>query len=299
MTTDNSPDLRVHSFPDSAQLGRKLARAIGAPHSRVGVHTFPDGETLIRVRPTGEGAAVLVHSLHDPDAKIPATLFAADALRRAGIERVTLVAPYLPYMRQDRVFHPGEPISQRVIGRIFRGAFDRVLTIEAHLHRVSRLAQVMGRGSRSISAAPAIARWIRNTGPSRPLVVGPDSESEPWVKAIADRAGASWIVGRKTRRSDRSVRIRLPAAPDCSRAVIVDDIASSGATLAEAARRLRQQGIEAVDAVVVHAVFAAGALDEIRAASIRRVVSCDTIPHPTNEIPTAGLLRPPLVGENH
>lgn len=299
MATDNSPNLRVHSFPDSAELGRKLARAIGAPHSRIGVHTFPDGETLVRVRPSSERAAVVVRSLFDPDAKIPGTLFAADALRRAGVQRVTLVAPYLAYMRQDRVFHPGEPISQRVVGGIFRSAFDRVLTIEAHLHRVARLAEVIGRGSRSISAAPAIARWIRNTRPSRPLVVGPDSESEPWVKAIADRAATSWIVGRKTRRSDRSVRIRLPAAPACSRAVIVDDIASSGATLAEAARRLHEQGIETVDAVVVHAIFAAGALDAIRAASIRRVVSCDTIPHPTNDIGIAGLIRPHLVGENH
>jgi len=298
MTTGSTQNLRVYTFPDSADFGRRLARSIGAPHSRVGVHTFPDGETLIRIRPASEGAAVVVRSLYDPDAKIPGTLFAADALRRVGAERVTLVAPYLPYMRQDRVFRPGEPISQRVIGGIFRRAFDRVLTIEAHLHRVSRLDRVMGAGSRSISAAPAIAEWIQGTTPRRPLVVGPDSESEPWVKAIADRAGAPWVVGRKTRRSDRSVRVRLPQVPTCSRAVIVDDIASSGATLAEAARRLRQQGIETIDAVVVHAIFAAGALDEIGAASIRRVVSCDTIPHRSNHIRIAGLLRPHLVGEN-
>jgi len=172
-----------------------------------------------------------------------------------------------------------------------------VLTLEAHLHRVHRLAEVMGRASRSLSAAPPVAAWLR--GGTRDagdcLVVGPDAESAPWVRAIARGAGARWVVGRKQRLADRSVRLDLPPLPPCRRALIVDDIASSGATLAAAARALRRRDVGVVDALVVHAIFAAGALAQIRAAGVRRVVSCDTVPHATNRIATAAIFAPLLL----
>jgi ribose-phosphate pyrophosphokinase len=255
----------------------------------VEVHRFPDGESLVRIRPPAGACAILVRSLYDPNVKLVETLLAADALRRAGAQQVILVAPYLPYMRQDTVFAPGEPISQRVIGECLGRAFDRVLTIEAHLHRVRQLHDVVPCQAQSLSATPALAAWLRRSR-ERCLVVGPDEESEPWVRAIAQEAQIPWVVGKKERRGDRRVQIHFPTLPSYSRAVIIDDIASSGATLAAAARALRRQGIPVVDALVVHAIFAPGALTRIRAAGVRRMLSCDTVPHPTNTIRSAPLV---------
>ncbi len=252
------------------------------------MHRFPDGESLVRVEPVAGPHALLLRSLHDPNAKLVETALAADALRRAGAARVTLVAPYLPYMRQDDAFLPGEPVSQRVIGAWLGAVFDGVLTVEAHLHRVRRLRDVIPGASRSLSAGPAIARWLGR--PRGVVVVGPDEESAPWIRAIARAAGMRALVGRKERRGDRSVAVRLPAEIEGARAVIVDDIASSGATIAATARALRGAGARVVDAVVVHAIFAPGAIHRIRAAGVRHLVSCDTIPHSTNAICTAPLL---------
>ena len=282
----------IHVFPDTDAWGRHLARAAGASCARVRVHRFPDGESLVRVRAPAGREAILVRSLHDPNAKLVEVLLAADALRRAGARRVTLVAPYLAYMRQDAVFRPGEPVSQRAIGACLARAFDRVLTVEAHLHRVRRLADAVSRPSRSLSAAPAIAAWVRRTGAD--LLVGPDAESAPWLRAVGCAAGLPWVVGAKARLGDDRVRIRLPGVRPARRAVIVDDVSSSGATLATAARALRRAGVARVEAVVVHALFAPGALARLRAAGITRVVSCDTIPHPTNAIATAALVAAAL-----
>jgi ribose-phosphate pyrophosphokinase len=294
------PHPTLHAFPDSRRFGRALARTLdGARCESVALHRFPDGETLVRVRPPVSRDAVVVRSLHDPNAKLIETVLAADALRRAGARHVTLVAPYLAYMRQDALFHRGESLSQRAIGGVLAQAFDRVLTIEAHLHRVSRLSQVIGHGSRSVSAAPALAAWIRRRA-SGCLIVGPDEESAPWIRAIAAASGCRWIVGRKRRLGDRHVRIEFPPIPPPARAVIVDDIASSGMTVAVAARALRRAGVHTVDAVVVHAIFAPGALARIRAAGVRHIVSCDTVSHPTNAIAVAPLIAPVLAsGRSH
>ncbi len=287
-----APARRLHAFADSAAFARGLARATRLASSPVRVHRFPDGESLVRVAVPTSRDAYLVRSLHDPNAKLIETLLAADALRRGGAKTVTLIAPYLPYMRQDKVFRPGESLSQHVIGRLLRSAFDGVVTVEAHLHRVSRLRTVTGGASRSLSAAPAIAAWL---GPSpEPWLVGPDAESTPWIRAIASTIGASWVVATKERRGDRRVVVHVPALPRGVRAVIVDDIASTGTTIAATARALRRAGVGIIDAVVVHPIFAPGARARIAAAGVRHLVSCNTIPHPTNAISVAPLVAAAL-----
>lgn len=283
----------IHAFADSLALARHLAARLRRPLRPVLLGRFPDGESLPRVAHRRGADAVLVRSLHDPNAKLVEVILAADALRHAGARRLTLVAPYLPYMRQDRVFAPGEPVSQRIIGALLGGLFERVLTVEAHLHRIRRLSEAIPGAARSLSAAPALAEWVAAAAPGA-LLVGPDAESAPWVRAVARRAGVAWVVGDKERLGARRVRLRLPALPPCRRAVLIDDIASSGATLAAAARALRRAGVARVDVVVVHAIFAPGALARIRAAGVRRVVSCDSIPHPTNAISIAPLLAAAL-----
>lgn len=282
--------VHLHAFADTARFARDLARASGHGCSEVALHRFPDGESLVRVRPGGRHA-VLVRSLHRPNEKIVELVLAADALRRAGARRVTLVAPYLAYMRQDALFAVGQPISQRAVAAILADCFDAVITVEAHLHRVRTLGEVFAVPAVSIPSAPAVARWLRANAPGA-VVVGPDEESEPWVRAIAAEAGTRFLVGRKKRRGDHDVRVRLPRAARGSRAVIVDDIASSGRTIADAALRLGRAGFERVEAVVVHAIFARGAIATLRASGVRRVISCDTIEHPTNRIGVAGLVAP-------
>lgn len=279
----------VHVFPDSEIFGKQFAHVAGLAQKPVALHHFPDGETLVRVYAPPGRHAVLVRSLHQPNSKLVETLLAADALRRAGAHKVTLVAPYLPYMRQDAVFTPGEPISQYVIGDCLHRAFDRVLTVEAHLHRTMRLSDVISPRAKSYSAAPVIARWIRDIEP-KALIVGPDGESEPWIRSIARAAKCPWVVGAKQRLGDNRVAIHFSALPTAARAVLVDDIASSGATLSAAARALRRAGFSTVDAAVVHAIFTPGAQTRISRAGVRHLVSCDTIPHPTNAIPVASLL---------
>lgn len=295
--------LELHAFEDSAPLARRLAEQLDIGWRSIEVHRFPDEESLVRVRSEGAPEAIVLRALDRPNPKLPELLFAADALRRRGVGRIVLVAPYLGYMRQDRVFQEGEAVSQQVVARLLDDAFDAIVTVEAHLHRIHALAEIFDSPARSLSAAPAIARWCREAG-REALLVGPDAESEPWVRALADATGLPWIVGEKTRLGDRDVAIELPdRLPGGDRgtgpelALLVDDIASSGATLAAAAAALRARGIERIEAVVVHALFAPGAEDVLRHAGLARIVSTDTLSHPSNEIGVAGSIAAHLLDE--
>lgn len=282
--------LEIHAFEDSWGVAEGLAGRLGAPLRPIDVHRFPDGESLLRVACDGPESAVVVRSLDDPNAKLIEVLLAADALRRRGAERVVLVAPYLAYMRQDQSFREGEAVSQQVVGAQLGLAFDGVVTVEAHLHRIARLSQVFSCPAESLSAAPLVADWCASLAGDW-LVVGPDRESEPWVTAVAKRAGLPWIVCDKQRAADDRVRVDVPKPPDGIRgALLVDDIASTGATLAEASQGLRAHGIERVEAVVIHALFAPEAEPRLKTAGVERVVSTDSVAHATNRLSVAPLL---------
>jgi ribose-phosphate pyrophosphokinase len=284
------PRPTLHAFPDSVILARSVGDALGLPVSPVECHRFPDGESLVRTRHDGSGQALLFRSLDRPNEKLIEILLAADALRRQGASWIGLVAPYLAYMRQDRVFHDGEPVSQRVVAGLLDDAFDAVRTVEAHLHRIERLSEIFRNDARSLSACEPIAEWLAGQKEGF-VLIGPDAESEPWIRSIAEVGGHPWSVGRKTRRADRDVTIELDALPEgVTSAWIVDDIASSGATLEAIVRVLRARDLRWIGAIVVHALIGDGARERLDAAGLDRLVSTDSIVDATNAIALGPLL---------
>lgn len=287
--------MRLLAFPDEAAPAGRLAEALGLELGVIDIHPFPDGETLPTV-PGADRTTVIYRSLDRPDPKLMPLLLAADGARRAGAERLVLVCPYLCYLRQDAVFAPGQPVSRDVICGLLGRAFDRVVAVDAHLHRTRDLSAVMGVRADDLSAAGPLADALRG---EPPVVIGPDSESAPWARRIADRLGAELLVFEKARGGDRQVRL---TAPDLSkvkgrRAVIVDDVASSGATILAAAAELRRAGAASIDVGVVHVLFAPDIGERMKAAGVTRIVSTDSVAHPTNAASLAGLLADALKEE--
>lgn len=283
----------VHAFPDEAAPAGRFADALGLPLRLIRPHAFPDGESRPTVTATAGAGAILYRSLARPDGRLMPLLLAADALRRAGAARVDLVAPYLPYMRQDRVFAPGEPLSQAVMGRVLSGAFDRILTLEAHLHRTPDLAAVFpGRVARNAGGGEVLAAALARLRPKVDLVAGPDSESAAWAGAVARRLGAGVLVAGKVRRGDRDVTVQYPDDPRLAGAhvALVDDICSSGGTLAAAARALKAAGAARITAAVVHGLHDARIARALKAAGVDRLVATDSVAGPGRRLPVAGVL---------
>jgi ribose-phosphate pyrophosphokinase len=277
-------------LPGNGDFARGLAAVLKLPTGAIETRAFPDGETYLRFREELQGRKLaLVSTLDRPDPKFLPLAFAAAAARELGAASVGLVAPYLAYMRQDRRFRPGEAVTSATFAKLLSTAFDWIVTVDPHLHRYPSLAEIYTVPARAIHAAPIIAEWIQ-THVARPMIIGPDAESEQWVSDVATRANAPYRVLRKERRGDRDVTITLPPLSDLGdrRPVLVDDIASSGATMIEASRQLAGEGAQPPLCVVVHALFSAES-DRVLAELGTEVASTNTVPHETNAIDMVGI----------
>jgi ribose-phosphate pyrophosphokinase len=290
-----TPRPLILPMPGNEGFARDLADAGGGEIGTVETRRFPDGETYLRLLTPVAGRAVdLVATLAGPDPDFLRLAFAADAARAQGAVRVRLVAPYLAYMRQDKAFRPGEAVTSDSFARLISSLFDGLVTVDPHLHRRAALSELYSIPAAAVQAAPALADWITAEVP-RPLLIGPDSESAQWVQAIAGRIGAPWAVMEKTRRGDYDVSVELPdlSGHAICTPVLIDDIASSGRTMIAAANLLAARGLARPVCAVVHPLFAGDAFARIQAVAAR-VVSCDSVPHPSNAIPLAPLVAAAL-----
>ena len=284
--------LLLFAFPGNERLASLLAPALGAETGQAVLRHFPDGESYWRYQTPVEGREIaLLCTLDRPDEKALALLFAAAAARELKARRVGLIAPYLAYMRQDRRFQPGEAVTSGTFARIVSGEIDWLVTVDPHLHRRASLDEIYSVPTRALHAAPLIAQWIGDNV-EKPLLVGPDRESEQWVASVARGADAPHIVLRKLRRGDRQVEVSVPdlTAWRGRTPVLVDDIISTGQTMIETLKHLIAAGFPAPVCIGVHGVFAGGALDALMRAGAARVVTTNTISHSTNGLDVSGLL---------
>jgi ribose-phosphate pyrophosphokinase len=279
-------DVVVFALPGCEPCAERVRARVPSEAGVALVRSFPDGELFVRIDTPIEGKdVVLVGSLDRPATKLLPLLLLAATARDLGARRVGLVAPYLSFMRQDFRFHPGEGVTSKYVARMLSDAIDWMVTVDPHLHRWHSLDAIYSIPTRIVHAAPAIAAWVRREV-ERPLLVGPDAESEQWVSAVAAECAAPYVVLEKTRRGDRDVSV---SAPDVSghrdrTPVLVDDIISTARTMIETVAQLARAGMPGPICVGVHGLFAGGAHDDLHAAGASRIVTCNTVPHHSNAI---------------
>ena len=282
-------------FEDELASATRIAQAANLTPILVGRHRFPDGELKLRLPATLPAHVVVLRTLNDPNEKLVELLLLAQTARTLDARHLTLVAPYLAYMRQDIAFHPGEAISQRIIGQFLAKLFDAVITVDPHLHRVATLQEAVPVARAMVlSGAPELSDWIA-AHRQNPLLIGPDEESAQWLAIAAKRHGFEHAVCKKLRHGDRSVEVALPDVAVAGRQVVLlDDVISTGHTVARAAHLLLAAGAASVDVAATHALFAGDALQVMQNAGVGEVWSTDCIAHPSNVVSMADAIAQAL-----
>jgi ribose-phosphate pyrophosphokinase len=287
----------IFSFPDYAQLAEDVARLLSGVYSQVETHQFPDQESCVRIHPVDvTPTCIVINSLYHPDELSLPLIFLAETLREYGAERVILVAPYLSYMRQDTRFQEGEGITAKYYSNLISSYFDDLITVDPHLHRIHKLNEIYTIPTHTIHAAPLVANWIHNNI-ERPLLIGPDSESEQWVKDLAGLMRIPYLILEKTRHGDRDVEVSIPETERWSEyeTILYDDIISTGRTMIETIKHLNNAGMSPPVCIGIHGVFAGTAYDDLISAGAKKIITSNSIPHQSNTLDLSSIIGAKLL----
>ena len=289
----------VLGFHDYLAPAQQLAQCLTIPFKQIESHQFPDGETKVTLPSDLPKQVIICQTLNHPDQKLIELILVAHTAREQGVEHITLVAPYLCYMRQDIAFHAGEAVSQKIIGKLLSDYFDAVLTVDPHLHRIKHLSEAIPTGQAiALYATTAMSAFIKEKI-ENPVIIGPDEESIQWVKAIANTDQWHYSIANKQRFGDRNVTVTLADINITNRnIIIVDDIASSGRTLEQTVKQLLPQKPQSISIMVTHAFFVDDAIERLHALGVTNIWSSDSVLHSTNAFSVIDILAQAInVGE--
>ncbi len=282
----------VASGISSQILASRVADALGCELAFCEFKKFPDGEIYTRVDMERNEEAVVVQSIRS-DADLMCLLQLIDAASHLT-ESVDVVIPYMGYARQDRQFRRGEAVSARVVARCVSAVAEnvrRVFVVNVHSKHVLRYFTVP---ACEIDAVPLLSSYFSDLNDI--VVIAPDKGAEDMAKSFADAIyekfgeKVRYEVLRKRRISEEEVEIEHKAL-EGENAIIVDDIISTGGTIAEAASLLRGMN---VFVACVHGIFVQNALLRMRKAGIRDIISTDTVESAFSKVSVAGAIADAL-----
>jgi ribose-phosphate pyrophosphokinase len=273
--------MKVICTEKSQILATSLARALKTTIVEVKFSRFPDGEHYL-VAGELDDEMIIVGSVVDNDALVQLILL----IDACDSSKNQLVLPYMGYARQDKRFRKGEPISARAVAQVLSRGVSEIITVNIHEKEV---LNYFGVPARNISLAGEIGSYIETLNLKNPLILAPDEGARTFAEQVASSGGWDFDHLEKTRLSGVEVRMAPRQLCASERSVfIVDDIISTGGTIATAASMLYQQGARDVYAACVHGVLTGGAYVHLMASGVRDVLCSDTIERGCSKISAAG-----------
>jgi ribose-phosphate pyrophosphokinase len=273
-------------------LAARIATELGGTASLCEFKKFPDGELYTRVVDDLKDEEVTIVQSLMADTGLISLLQLIDAVEEA--HTTTVVIPYLGYARQDKRFKPGEAISSRAIARgiSFAGIVDKIYVVNVHNRAVLQYFDV---DAKELDAAPLIGDYIAKKKIKKPVIIGPDEGARELAKAVATPHGFDYDVLEKKRISGEEVQIKPKEVSVAGKnVIIVDDIISTGGTIAEAASMLKARDANDIYVTCIHGLFAQNATLRILNAGVKEIIATDTIQSIFSEISVAKMIAEEL-----
>jgi len=290
-----SGELQIIGGSASEALTIKVARELGVQALKTEIRRFPDGETYVRCldKVDAEKAAVIQSVYLHPNDYLIEYFLIVDMLKDLGVKTVYGVLPYFAYARQDERFTSGEAVSFATVTKLIEKAgTDQVFTIDAHRHRVPDITMAFKIPAVDLTAMGLLAQYAQQKySLENPLVVGPDEEAERWAREAAEQLRCGYDILEKIRLSDTEVSIK-PKRMDVRGhdVLIVDDIISTGGTMAETCTALLNMGARRVLVACTHPLLVGNALARVLRAGAEDVIGTDTVPSPVSYVTVAPVI---------
>ncbi|MCC6783619.1 MAG: ribose-phosphate pyrophosphokinase [Planctomycetes bacterium] len=271
--------LRVFAGRAHPQLARDICAHMGIPIGEVSISDFPDGEINLKVECDVRGADVFVVQptcppVHDSLFEL---LSFIDCLRRASAETITAVIPYFGYARKDRKDEGRVPINAKLVANLITTAgAQRVVAIDLHAAQIQGFFDIP---VDHLYARPVLMEKVRELGADKPIVVSPDVGGTKLARAYAKDLRADLAIVDKRRISGRETVAENVVGDVSGRdVVLVDDMISTGGSISDAARIVKERGARKVFIVATHAVLCGDAVKKLDACPAETILFTDTIP---------------------
>jgi ribose-phosphate pyrophosphokinase len=273
--------MKIFSGSSNKPFSQAVAKVLGIETSPLEVSVFSDGERRIRILESavGEDCIIVQPTASPADINYMELFFIADAVKRGGAQSITAVIPYLGYQRQNHLFRAGEAVSLEVIASTIQSVgVDRLITLD--LHSV-RIPEVFSIPVSHASALPLFAQVIKDNGWDNQdtVLVSPDGGGIRRVKILSELLNAMQYAAVEKNRdlATGAVEAMHVEGSLAKRAIIIDDMVSSGATVIKAAELLRGKGVEEVIVFATHGILASGASRLLQESVINKVYITDTV----------------------
>ncbi len=264
-------------------IAEDISKELQQPLIEVTYKRFPDDEFYVRILDDVKGEDVLIIQTTYPDTKIVELLLMQDAVYEAGANEITVALPYFGYSRQDKKFEDGEPISARAIAEHISLHADRIITVDPHKEH---LLDFFNGPAYSCSAVVEIAKYLKEKDVD--FVLAPDKGAKKRAQQAAGIIDCEYDYMEKTRIDGTTIKIK-PKNLDAKNknVAIIDDIISTGGTMAKSIRELKKQGAKKVSVACTHGLFVGGAKEKLLSAGCDEIISTDTIEDEFSKVKTA------------
>ena len=274
-------------------LAIKVAKQTAYPVGYIQIEKLPDGEKYVRLSSNVRDRDVFLFNsfARNPDEMIVETIFLIETIAEYGARSINCVFPYFPYSRQDKRFIKGEALSLKIVSKMFKNlSIDKMYVFDFHMHRIDNLTKLFGCDVINLTAMRKLANYSKNFSDEL-IVVAPDEEAIQWAKTFAEEINSEYLHLKKIRVDAENVIISSPP-PDVKGkdVIIVDDMISTGGTVIQALRVLKQGGCNRVFVACTHAILAGDALKRMLEAGVEDLVASDTILSPISHVTVSDLI---------
>ncbi len=277
-------NLSIIAGKPSEKLARRLSSKLKANFVKSEIKVFPDGESKITLNGNlSTKKSIVVQSMYPPvDTNLVQVLSLISKAKEVSSE-VIAVIPYMGYARQDREFLPGEIVTMKVLGKLFKGAgASKIITVDIHSMIGFKHFTIK---TKNVSAIPDLVKYFKKLSLKNPLVVSPDQGGKERAKEFAKEFNSDYFALEKKRdRKTGKVKIKTKHIDEVTGRdlILVDDMISTGGSIIKATQFLKKQKCKRVYVACTHALLMNDAEKKIKNSGVTRIISANTIPSKTS-----------------